>query len=73
MKTNIQRAIAFQFGIDFNALYLTHPTFFSRLTNAPAKTVHDEYWHPHVDKVICLIMFLLFVAENVLELKELAH
>ena len=33
-----------------NSLFLTHPTFFSRITNETAKTVHDEYWHPHVDK-----------------------
>lgn len=31
-------------------IYLTKPSFFSRITSAPAKTEHDEYWHPHVDK-----------------------
>lgn len=50
VKTKIQHAVAHHFGIQPNKLYLTHPTFFSRLTAAPALTVHDEYWHPHVDK-----------------------
>jgi hypothetical protein len=31
-------------------LHLASPTFFSRLTAAPAVTAHDEYWHSHVDK-----------------------
>lgn len=51
VKAKIQMAIAESFGLDHNSLYLTHPTFFSRLNNVDAKTVHDEYWHPHVDKV----------------------
>lgn len=51
VKTKIQRIIAESFGLNFDSLYLTHPTFFSRLTSVPAKTIHDEYWHPHVDKV----------------------
>nr|CAD7590997.1 unnamed protein product [Timema genevievae] len=50
VKTKIQHAVAHHFGVRADALHLTHPTFFSRLTSAPAKTVHDEYWHPHVDK-----------------------
>ncbi|KAL6267201.1 hypothetical protein P5V15_000278 [Pogonomyrmex californicus] len=50
VKTKIQHAVAHNFGIDINKIYLTKPTFFSRMTNKPAKTVHDEYWHPHVDK-----------------------
>ncbi|KAJ9595057.1 hypothetical protein L9F63_013654 [Diploptera punctata] len=50
VKTKIQHAVAHHFGIQPNSLYLTHPTFFSRLTAAPALTIHDEYWHPHVDK-----------------------
>lgn len=49
-KTKIQHAVAHHFGIQPSALYLTHPTFFSRLNAAPALTIHDEYWHPHVDK-----------------------
>ncbi|XP_050718580.1 2-oxoglutarate and iron-dependent oxygenase domain-containing protein 3-like [Eriocheir sinensis] len=50
VKTKIHHAIADHFGIDRGQLYLTHPTFFSRITPAPAQTIHDEYWHPHVDK-----------------------
>ncbi|PNF17295.1 hypothetical protein B7P43_G04972 [Cryptotermes secundus] len=50
VKTKIQNAIAHHFGVQPQSLYLTHPTFFSRLTAAPALTVHDEYWHPHIDK-----------------------
>ncbi|PSN30117.1 2-oxoglutarate and iron-dependent oxygenase domain-containing protein 3 [Blattella germanica] len=50
VKTKIQHAVAHHFGIQPSALYLTHPTFFSRLNAAPALTIHDEYWHPHVDK-----------------------
>lgn len=52
VKTKIQHAIAHNFGISVDSLYLTHPTFFSKLTNLEPKTIHDEYWHPHVDKVI---------------------
>lgn len=51
VKTKIQHAIAQNFGLDAEALYLTHPTFFSKLTSSQPKTIHDEYWHPHVDKV----------------------
>lgn len=51
VKTKIQHAIAHHFGVDSDKIYLTKPTFFSRITNLPAKTIHDEYWHPHVDKV----------------------
>ncbi|XP_012270421.1 2-oxoglutarate and iron-dependent oxygenase domain-containing protein 3-like [Orussus abietinus] len=50
VKTKIHHAIAHNFGVDADKVYLTHPTFFSRMTSAPAKTIHDEYWHPHVDK-----------------------
>ncbi|XP_033630645.1 2-oxoglutarate and iron-dependent oxygenase domain-containing protein 3-like [Asterias rubens] len=46
----IKQAIAREFSIQPSKLYLTHPTFFSRMTSKPAKTVHDEYWHAHVDK-----------------------
>ena len=34
-------------------LHLTSPTFITRIIGNPswkAKQVHDEYWHPHVDK-----------------------
>ncbi|XP_070581243.1 2-oxoglutarate and iron-dependent oxygenase domain-containing protein 3-like [Ptychodera flava] len=51
VKNKIRKAISREFGIKASRLHLTHPTFFSRLTSAPATTVHDEYWHPHIDKV----------------------
>lgn len=51
VKSKIQQAIAQTFQINVDSLYLTHPTFFSKLTNAEPKTEHDEYWHAHVDKV----------------------
>ncbi|XP_014215722.1 2-oxoglutarate and iron-dependent oxygenase domain-containing protein 3-like [Copidosoma floridanum] len=50
VKTKIQHAIANHFGIDVSKIHLTKPTFFSQITNLPAKSIHDEYWHPHVDK-----------------------
>ncbi|XP_037959568.1 2-oxoglutarate and iron-dependent oxygenase domain-containing protein 3-like [Teleopsis dalmanni] len=50
VRRKIKRAIAEHFGISNANLYFTYPTFFSRLTNITAKTVHDEYWHEHVDK-----------------------
>lgn len=51
IKTKIQHAIGHNFGIPSNKIFLTKPTFFSRMTNVSAKTIHDEYWHPHIDKV----------------------
>ncbi|MCL4142832.1 UNVERIFIED_CONTAM: hypothetical protein GTU68_053989 [Idotea baltica] len=50
IKDKIKSAIVSQFGLESSSLYLTHPTFFSRITSLPAQTIHDEYWHPHVDK-----------------------
>ncbi|XP_014601474.1 PREDICTED: 2-oxoglutarate and iron-dependent oxygenase domain-containing protein 3-like [Polistes canadensis] len=50
VKTKIQHSIAHYFGVDVDKIHLTKPTFFSQMTNVPAKTIHDEYWHPHVDK-----------------------
>lgn len=50
VKNKIREIIAFKFGILPLALHLTHPTFFSQMTSRAAKTVHDEYWHVHVDK-----------------------
>ena len=50
VKDKVKAAVADHFGIASNSLYLTHPTFFSRLDNRQAKTPHDEYWHVHVDK-----------------------
>ncbi|KAL3875793.1 hypothetical protein ACJMK2_033709 [Sinanodonta woodiana] len=51
VKNKIHQAIANEFKIPLSKLYLTKPTFFSRMNMIEAKTVHDEYWHPHVDKV----------------------
>uniref|UniRef100_A0A8D2MNG9 2-oxoglutarate and iron dependent oxygenase domain containing 3 n=1 Tax=Zonotrichia albicollis TaxID=44394 RepID=A0A8D2MNG9_ZONAL len=51
VRQRIQQRIAQVFGISSSALYLTKPTFFSRMNSTGAKTTHDEYWHPHVDKV----------------------
>ena len=31
-------------------LYLTRPSFFSRIRPAKATSTHDEYWHPHIDR-----------------------
>ncbi|CAO1318851.1 unnamed protein product [Diamesa serratosioi] len=50
VKAKILHAISQQFRIDPQTLYLTQPTFFSKMTNITAKSVHDEYWHEHVDK-----------------------
>jgi len=50
-KDKIKHAIAKNFGVNSDSIFLTSPTFFSEMTPNPAKTVHDEYWHPHVDKV----------------------
>lgn len=51
VKNKIHQVISYNFGIPFNKLYLTHPTFFSEMTTKSAKTIHDEYWHVHIDKV----------------------
>ena len=50
VKAKIKAYIAEHFEIEANSLYLTHPTFFSRLEAKEAKTMHDEYWHIHTDK-----------------------
>lgn len=51
---NVQLKVAFSVSMFFNVpvqnLHLTSPVFFSRITNKPALTVNDEYWHNHVDK-----------------------
>ncbi|XP_028263636.1 2-oxoglutarate and iron-dependent oxygenase domain-containing protein 3 [Parambassis ranga] len=51
VRGRIQAVIAETFGLDPALMYLTKPTFFSRINSTAAKTQHDEYWHPHVDKV----------------------
>ncbi|XP_041980440.1 2-oxoglutarate and iron-dependent oxygenase domain-containing protein 3-like [Aricia agestis] len=50
IKDKIKFAIAHHFDVDPTKIYLTHPTFFSEITPKKAITIHDEYWHPHVDK-----------------------
>lgn len=51
LKTRVKEVVAQEFGVASSEVYLTSPAFMSRITNAPAKTAHDEYWHDHVDKV----------------------
>uniref|UniRef100_A0A3Q3VX23 Fe2OG dioxygenase domain-containing protein n=1 Tax=Mola mola TaxID=94237 RepID=A0A3Q3VX23_MOLML len=51
VRGRIQTVIAETFGLDPTLMYLTKPTFFSRINSTVAKTQHDEYWHPHIDKV----------------------
>lgn len=51
VRGRIQEVIAQTFGLDPTLMYLTKPTFFSRINSTAAKTQHDEYWHPHIDKV----------------------
>lgn len=50
IKDRVKDAVATHFNIDVTKLYLSYPTFFSELTAVPPQTVHDEYWHAHVDK-----------------------
>ncbi|KAM4715357.1 2-oxoglutarate and iron-dependent oxygenase domain-containing protein 3 isoform 1-T1 [Anableps anableps] len=50
VRGRIQTVIAETFGLDQTLMYLTKPTFFSRINSTAAKTQHDEYWHPHIDK-----------------------
>lgn len=66
IKDKIHAAIADEFQINKKHLYLTNPTFFSRLTNKPAVTQHDEYWHRHIDRVTYKTFFytsLLYLSE----------
>ncbi|XP_013169708.1 PREDICTED: 2-oxoglutarate and iron-dependent oxygenase domain-containing protein 3-like [Papilio xuthus] len=50
VKEKIKYAIAHHFGVLPSKIYLTHPTFFSEINPKNAVTIHDEYWHAHVDK-----------------------
>ncbi|XP_020822382.1 2-oxoglutarate and iron-dependent oxygenase domain-containing protein 3 isoform X2 [Phascolarctos cinereus] len=52
VKQKIQHTIGQAFDINISSMYLTKPTFFSRINSTEAKTTHDEYWHPHIDKII---------------------
>lgn len=51
VRGRIQAIIAETFDLDPTSMYLTKPTFFSRINGTVAKTLHDEYWHPHIDKL----------------------
>lgn len=65
-KNTIHEAIAKEFEIPKSQLYLTYPTFFSRMDSRPAKTKHDEYWHPHIDKLTYKTFYytsLLYLSE----------
>ncbi|XP_068932755.1 2-oxoglutarate and iron-dependent oxygenase domain-containing protein 3 isoform X7 [Petaurus breviceps papuanus] len=50
VRQKIQHTIGQAFDINISSIYLTKPTFFSRINSTEAKTTHDEYWHPHIDK-----------------------
>ncbi|KAI8434278.1 hypothetical protein MSG28_012369 [Choristoneura fumiferana] len=50
VKEKIKHSVAHHFGVFPDRIYLTHPTFFSEINSKEAVTLHDEYWHPHVDK-----------------------
>jgi len=50
IKNRIQTALEDKWKLKPGMLYLTKPTFFSRMTAKPASNMHDEYWHSHVDK-----------------------
>lgn len=49
VKNRIQLEIEKKWKIKTGKLKLTKPTFFSRMTDKPPATVHDEYWHVHTD------------------------
>ncbi|XP_034090124.1 urotensin-2 receptor 2 isoform X1 [Gymnodraco acuticeps] len=51
VRGRIQAVIAETFGLNPALMFLTKPTFFSRINSTIAQTQHDEYWHPHIDKV----------------------
>lgn len=50
VRRRVHETVAFSFDLPSEKLFLTKPTFFSRLTSKEPATPHDEYWHPHVDK-----------------------
>lgn len=51
IRAKIMNAISDKYKVDTSKIFLTQPTFFSRITNETAKNIHDEYWHSHVDRV----------------------
>ncbi|XP_043196114.1 2-oxoglutarate and iron-dependent oxygenase domain-containing protein 3-like [Amphibalanus amphitrite] len=50
VKQRVAHFISEHFQLAPGVLKLAKPTFFSRMTTKEARTVHDEYWHTHVDK-----------------------
>ena len=42
VKERVKAAVVEHFGLQADSLFLSHPTFFSRITADPAKTMHDE-------------------------------
>ncbi|XP_064462859.1 2-oxoglutarate and iron-dependent oxygenase domain-containing protein 3-like [Ornithodoros turicata] len=50
VKDKVHTLVSHQFAVPPKHLYLTHPTFFSEMTDREARTVHDNYWQIHVDK-----------------------
>lgn len=50
IKEKIRFTISNFFMVDPDKIYLTFPTFFSKLENKEPANIHDEYWHKHVDK-----------------------
>ena len=42
VKDRVKAAVVEHFGLQSDSLFLSHPTFFSRITADPAKTMHDE-------------------------------
>eukprot|EP01134_Creolimax_fragrantissima_P004657 CFRG4657T1 len=49
VKNKVKAMIESHF--DVNQLYLTSPTFFSRINSNSAKTANDMYWMPHIDRL----------------------
>lgn len=51
-------AVSTHFGV--TGLLPTRPSFVARLrSDVVPRTVHDEYWHPHVDTIQCALWLLL--------------
>ena len=42
VKERVKAAVVEHFGLQADSLFLSPPTFFSRITADPAKTIHDE-------------------------------
>ena len=51
--TKMRQTLEQAFQLKINSLYFTAPTFITRTIGSPAwkpLSIHDEYYHPHVDK-----------------------